>query len=128
MEQSRQLAQDSDKSASPRQCSAHVSRLTACISLSVVVVDVFQRSLGKGEVAVAVAAIKALSSVIENSQAATLMGLEIECAACSVVCLHRTLSLNLYVVAGFPVLQTHCGGAIRQAYRSPLVASSSCGA
>ena len=80
MEQSRQLAQDSDKSALPRQCSAHVSRLTACTSLSVVVVDVFQRSLGKGEVAVAVAAIKALSSVIENSQAATLMGLEIECA------------------------------------------------
>jgi translation initiation factor 2B subunit (eIF-2B alpha/beta/delta family) len=43
------------------------------------VVDVFQRALaGDGQLAVAVAAIKALTSVIENSKAATLMGLEIE--------------------------------------------------
>ena len=40
---------------------------------------VFQRALsGDGQLAVAVAAIKALTSVIENSKASTMMGLEIE--------------------------------------------------
>lgn len=43
------------------------------------VVGVFQRALsGDGQLAVAVAAIKALTSVIENSKASTMMGLEIE--------------------------------------------------
>jgi translation initiation factor 2B subunit (eIF-2B alpha/beta/delta family) len=42
-------------------------------------VDVFHRALsGDGQLAVAVAAIKALTSVIENSKATTMMGLEIE--------------------------------------------------
>ena len=39
----------------------------------------FHRALsGDGQLAVAVAAIKALTSVIENSKATTMMGLEIE--------------------------------------------------
>ena len=41
--------------------------------------EVFHRALsGDGQLAVAVAAIKALTSVIENSKATTMMGLEIE--------------------------------------------------
>ena len=71
---------------------------------------VFQRALsGDGQLAVAVAAIKALTSVIENSKASTMMGLEIELSRAAET-LRRGNPTSISLSAGCELFM-RCGSA-----------------
>ncbi len=75
--------------------------------------EVFHRALsGDGQLAVAVAAIKALTSVIENSKATTMMGLEIELSRAADA-LRRCNPTSISLSAGCELFM-RCGCATRR--------------